>query len=582
MFLLFISFSSIYTMSSADVLVYDMSASPRVEPSVFVKKSWLQVLDDNAQNYSGNQITLQTSAISNSNTYVNMSEAYIQLPLIMTLTSATASAGKMAPATAGTSCDYTLGLRNWLGSLINSLSVEMNGSSLVQVTNFLPLYNNFKLMTTLSWDDVKLMSSAGFYPDDALSVSFQTGNSENGIGVSNNENGISFPTVTGAFNTYHKGNQGFLRRQMGFNYNPAGTTSSASNSATFGSLLSASYANQLYKSYIFTRQNATSSLKGVFQQALTGVVHLKHLSDIFAKMPLLKGAYLKLVMGVSNVSVDFTVASNIISGTTVQNTQGGICPLMIASALAGNGSRTLPDDTYTASLAVGGKCLNTTQLAISGVTSSPLAQSVTLNCPSYVFNPSAELAYLKDSVKRIVYKDIYQFTIQNVASGSNVNALVSNGIANMKKVICMPFFTASANGGGLSDLQSPFSGAGGGQTSPLAHIGAFNIAVSGANLFPTNVRYNYDMYQNHLYGIGAINGGQTDGLNSGLISPLDFETAYGYYVGDVSRDLEISKDIPKSLNILGQNLSAKEIDIFVFVEYETEITIDALTSSRIA
>ena len=299
-------------------------------------------------------------------------------------------------------------------------------------------------------------------------------------------------------------------------------------------------------------------------------------------MPLLKGAYLKLVMGVSNVSVDFTVASNVISGTTLQNTQGGICPLMIASALAGNGSKTLPDDTYTASLAVGGKCLNTTQLAISGVTASPLAQSVTLNCPSYVFNPAAELAYLKDSVKRIVYKDIYQFTIQNVASGSNVNALVSNGISNMKKVICMPFFTASANGGGLSDLQSPFSAAGGGQTSPLAHLGAFNIAVSGANLFPTNVRYNYEMFQNHLYGINAINGGLTDGLNSGLISPLDFETAYGYYVGDVSRDLDVSKDIPKSLSILGQNLSAKEIDIYVFVEYETEITIDALTSSRIA
>jgi hypothetical protein len=72
-----------------------------------------------------------TSAISNSNTYVNMSEAYLHLPLIMTLTSATAASGKLAPATAATYCDYTLGLRNWLGSMISSLSVEWNGSQIV-------------------------------------------------------------------------------------------------------------------------------------------------------------------------------------------------------------------------------------------------------------------------------------------------------------------------------------------------------------------------------------------------------------------------------------------------------------------
>jgi len=39
--------------------------------------------------------------------------------------------------------------------------------------------------------------------------------------------------------------------------------------------------------------------------------------------------------------------------------------------------------------------------------------------------------------------------------------------------------------------------------------------------------------------------------------------------------------VPKSVQILGQNLSGKALDLYVFVEYGVEIQIDALTGARV-
>ena len=425
-------------MSSGDSLVFDMANSPRSDAEVFVKKQYLSINDSQNTEYGGNQCVLETSALSNSNRYLDYRQGYLTIPLLLTLTSDTAAAGKLAPATSATSCDYALGLKNWIGgTVVNSLVVDVNGANVVQSSSLLPIYNNFKLMTTLSMSDYQMFSSIGFYPDTGTSVSFQTAASENGIGVANNENSIAFPTATGAFNSYTTGNKGLLKRQMYFNYDIDGLTSTAANSATYGTLLSGDYANQLYKSRIFTKQNATASLKGVYQQAITGICYLKHLSDVFNNMPLLKGVFMKMTLGLSNSSVAFTVAANnTITAATVTNSLQGVQPLMISSALAGNGLRSLPADSYIASLSVGAKCLNSIQRNIPGVVTSPLAQSISLQIPSYTFQPQVELSYLSNPIKRISYTDLYQYTIQNVAAGSAINSLVSNGISNMKKVIC--------------------------------------------------------------------------------------------------------------------------------------------------
>jgi len=267
---------------------------------------------------------------------------------------------------------------------------------------------------------------------------------------------------------------------------------------------------------------------------------------------------------------------------------GGTNPLMISSGIGTNGSQTLATASYNASLAVGGKVINPAQNSVTGVNASPLLQSIMLNVPSYVFNPIYEQAYLSSSVKTIVYNDLYQYQVINVLPNQNFNNLITNGIAGIQTILVLPFYnvgTATATGGtgnmGLVPYQSPFDTAGGGTTSPLCLLGNFNVVISGQNAIYNTERYTYEQFVQQLYGLNAVNGGLTEGVNSGLINQLDFETLYNYYAVNVSRMLPIEEAVPKSVNIIGQNFSSNAIDLYVFVNYKTSVSIDILTGSRV-
>jgi hypothetical protein len=176
--------------------------------------------------------------------------------------------------------------------------------------------------------------------------------------------------------------------------------------------------------------------------------------------------------------------------------------------------------------------------------------------------------------------------VLNVAAGGNFNSLITNGIANIKSVLILPYFTAVASAAGntgilTSPILSPFDTAGAGSTSPLTLLTNFNIQISGQNAIYNTERYTYEQFLNQLYGQNAVNGGLTDGLTSGLIDQLAFENNYGYYYVNVGRMLPVEESVPKSVNVIGQNLSAYAIDLFVFIEYGVEVSIDILTGARV-
>jgi hypothetical protein len=105
----------------------------------------------------------------------------------------------------------------------------------------------------------------------------------------------------------------------------------------------------------------------------------------------------------------FTVGSNnIITGATLTNSLKGVQPLVISSALAGNGLRSLPAEIYIASLSMGARCLNSIQRNIQDFVTSSLAQSISLQVPSYIIQPQVELlSYLSNPIKRISNADLY-------------------------------------------------------------------------------------------------------------------------------------------------------------------------------
>jgi hypothetical protein len=73
----------------------------------------------------------------------------------------------------------------------------------------------------------------------------------------------------------------------------------------------------------------------------------------------------------------------------------------------------------------------------------------------------------------------------------------------------------------------------------------------------------------------------TDGICSGLINSLGFETNYCYYYVNISRMLPVEESVPKSVQIIGNNSSGLPVDLWVFLEYGVDISIDLLTGSRV-
>jgi hypothetical protein len=586
---------------SCDKLVFDLSQEVEGSPSVFVKKDWLNILDNQNGNYNSNQSVIDTSQLSNSNKWLSYREGYLAVPMLLTIAQTTASVG-FTPAVDASSCDYAVGLKNWFGQMIHSLTLDYNGTTTIQQTPYCNMWNSFKLMTSLSWNDVWTQGATiGFYPDDPLAFTFNRSGvaSLSGMGVCNNSTNVAITPTTGAFNNYRSGdgNEGFVRRQQYINFDADGVVSGgASTALTYGvGLLSSASASQIWKSYISTKIDGTASVIGVFQISIMATIYLKHLHSFFASVPLLKGAYMKATLNLNNTTSSVSVdASGNMYLASVSNAVGGVNPLMIADRNASNAGSALRLGSYTANISVGAVCLNPSLASTAGVSQGGVARQIYLYLPSYSFNPVFESAYLSAPVKQIKYTDIYQYQIRGVGAQTGIiNQLITNGIANIKSILVIPFFSDGAITAGLGSgawtglpvgipaYQSPFDPAGCGATSPMVQLTNFNVVVSGQNAIYNTQRYSFEEFNNQLYGVNAVNGGMTDGLTSGLIDRLGFDMEYCYYYVDLSRMLPVEESVPKSVQLVGQNLSRNNIDLFCFIEYGVSVSIDALTGVRV-
>jgi len=599
---------------SSDKLVFDLANETEKVPDIFIKKDWVNILDNQNGVYSSNTSVLDTSQLSNSNKYMNYRESYLAVPMLISVASTTATAN-FAPATAGTSADYAVGLKSWFGQIIHSFTLDIGGVTVVQQTPFCNMWNSFKLLTSMSWADVVTEGATmGFYPDDPLSFSFQAGDSVHGRGTCNNTNASGNynagagsannfgVVVSGAFNNYRSanGNIGLLKRQQYINYDSSGVNNGSVGAITYETtqLTSASSAN-LWKSYISRKITGTAGIVGHIQFSIMSFIHLRHIHSFFNYIPLVKGVYMKMTMFLNNTTVDFSSGGvgNAYVLNSVNNAVGGVCPLMLASAQPASlnaapnasfvpqgASACWGNATYRANLSVGMTCLDS--VIAGSVQQGTLSRNIILYVPAYSFNPIYEQAYLSSPIKTINYTDIYQYQVLNVGVNGQVNSLITNGIAGLKSCLVIPFYSATSNavitgGGFLPAYQSPFDPAGTGCTSPLCLLTNFNIVVSGQNAIYNTERYSFEQFINQNLGVNAVGGGQLDGMASGLIDQLGFESSYSYYYVNIERALPVEASIPKSVQLVAQNTSVRALDLWVFLEYNCSLSIDILTGSRV-
>ena len=600
----------------SDKLVYDLTQETEGSPNIFIRKDWLTIMDNMNGNYQSNQSVIDTSQIANGNKWMSYREAYLSVPLLLTLTTPTIAANENNISTGA------IGLKNWFGSIIHSMSVDYNGSTIIQQTPFINMWNAFKLLTSLSYNDIITQgASIGFYPDTAGSWTYDKMNNavvgppavpentetapyfancdvstyecETGIiGTYNRLNSnIDITYLTNAdapeentFSINVGGNVGLTKRNKWISfYEDEGEIGTIEAYKEYG--MSNQTAGNIWKSNISKKIAPSGVNFGLYQVSVMATIYLKHLSSFFDMCPLLKGVFMKITLTLNNSSSTVKKLRN--SEKTVSYTSnvpsGGIQPLLIPSAIShGLGLSAYPTSEWDVeySLSVGDKCLNNLQ---SSVTSTGnVGRNIYLHVPAYSFSPAFEEAYLASSPKKIVYTDVYQYQITNAISkeSGTFNSSITNGLRNIKSVLIIPFIHEDEIGK-KQQFISPFDPAGSGTTAPMVHLNNLQVQIGGQNALHNVQRYNFEEFNNQLAGQNAVNGGLTDGLTSGLIGYDAFQQSYCYYYVNVERMLPVEKNIAKSVYISGNNNSTQAISLWVFVEYETEITVDLYTGARI-
>lgn len=628
---------------SGDTLTYDMAMMPEGAPQIFVKRDMLTLQDQQNGNYAGNQLTIDTSQLANSNKYMDYRNAYLSVPLIMAATSPTDpsgcsmlsyrkyttpvdSEGKEGEPVLDLSgvmkpgYDQFFSLKNWFGNICHSMILDYAGTTIIQQTSLTGLWSTFRLMTTLSMADViTLGPTIGFYPDSS-NFRFSKDASAAGIGLCNNSKNIAQGASHNGVESFGVGgseveNPGMWERWSKLMINA--DASSGQGGSTFKSLQDTSQMDQVYRTRVlgYSTQGTGGYVQEKGQVAVTfqimAYIYLRHLHPFFSQIPLLKGVFFRLTLNLNQavVEVEQTDAKSSNALMNIKNIispLGGIVPVMISSSAPWVSSinmepvsafgplwtqaeygknNTSSEYTMRVTMNVGATVIDTTQQqnlktsAIEGQTGS-LGNSVFLNVPAYTFNPSFETAYLSKPTKTIVYSDLYQFTTAINTSGQ-FQYLVSNGISNIKSVLIIPFAPKIADAINYPPFWSPFDTAGGGTTAALASLTNFNVVVAGQNMIYNSVQRSYEEFMDNLYGCNAVNAGLTDGMTSSLINFWDFQQMYGYYYVNCARQLPIDEAVPKSIQIQGTNNTKQALQFYVFVEYGVQVNVDVLTGARV-
>ena len=522
--------------------------------SVFNKREWLYINDTTTQYDQGTSI-IETTSLSNNSKFLDYNSAYLSVPLLVTLTS-NASATTGIANTGVLPYTKSVAFKQSILSMINSITIDLNGQPIVQQNQLIDMYNHFRLLTSESWNTQNRWSSIGFYPDVASVAGFSSANT------------AFAPASQPANNS--SSNEGLTER-LKYVLDDAGRTFDGEVESVLSNLISKVELAKLYVSHVSNLVDGTAGTKSpVVQYSVKATIMLKDIHPLFEVMPISKSLNFKIQIFWNNSVVTATH-----DGTdwTAQSSQyrayNGTLPLMLnnfADGFAGSSAGTLRASVY-----VGDTCHDATQKSVTnnGLSTGGVGQQVELWVPAVQMLEDVEMNYSQNHLRDVSYFDYYQFTLKNVASGESFNHLVSNGISNLKAVLIVPQLQSLNNNVNVFDDGLP---------QLMGHINNFNVLVGGSNVLHQDSRYTYQQFNNKFFNEFGVNGNQSTGLGSSLI---DFKSwlKKPYYYVNCSRVPTEQQKAYRSLQIKGTNSSALAMDYVIFALYEKSFSLDVLSGS---
>jgi len=437
--------------------------------------------------------------------------------------------------------------------MINSITVDLNGQSMVQQNQLIDIYNHFRLLTSESWTTQNRWSTIGFYPDVVETAGYDTDDS------------VYAPENTTSNNDFF--NIGLTER-LKYVLDYDGETIEGNSTSKLSNLITQTELGMLYVSHLSNKVDGGTTKSPVLQYSVRATIYLKDIHPLFEVMPISKSLNFKIQIFWNNAVVNATHdATNWTNQTSQYRAYNGTLPLMLNNVA--NGFDTAPAGVVRASVYVGDTCHDSTQKGLTGVTTGAVGKQVELHVQAVQMLPDIESNYAQNHLRDISYHDYYQFPHKNIAGGESFNHLVSNGISNLKAVLIIPQLNSLNNNVNVFDDGLP---------QLMGHINNFNVLVGGVNVLMQDSRYTYQSFNNEFFNEFGMNGNQSTGLVSSLI---DFKSwlKKPYYYVNCSRVPMEQQNAYRSLQIKGTNSSLLTMDYLIFAIYSKSFALDVISGN---
>lgn len=580
----------------ADQFLVDCAVSPDPVVSVSKDKRVIHCVDNNNGSYQSGVVTIDaTSQLNGSTGFGSLRDAYLTVPYVVTMKNTSAAA--MAAAVN----KYAVGFKTGIWNVIDSLSVELNGKSIITDNDYKLYWNNLRAMTEWSSSDLaKHGADSFFYPDDGVSMVFaQTAGAAAatvaGDGYCNNTvntastvaSGLVPESLTPAFNT------GLINRMYS---NPDQIAAADATGATLtavnpygwmttrsGGLLA--MAQQTGKGGFVAGPTTAGAIIGTWYHVLN--IRLIDLHPIFKELDLVANPQLKIKLRFNQGYVDINTTSTTMALASTTLTSGNTVPVMVSSASAGNpmnGVLSATTSTNAIRVAFGPLQNSLTTLSISGQV-FPFT-TTRLYIPFYdIANPSQ---IVQKPIKKVNYLDCYaQYFTQKAGTGVSTTQQnvgfsfqLSASLKGVKYVALIPYAETStgnfsaATANGTQQFASPFDSAPY-TCQPGAAIRNFQVQVGNENVFNKTIDYDYEAFNDEFKKLAAVNGGLTHEISNGLIDLTKWSNIQRILVADCSRIT--NPEVPQSILVSGVNNSCQGTNFLVLVVYGRSLSIDRLT-----
>ncbi|KAE9010095.1 hypothetical protein PR003_g16948 [Phytophthora rubi] len=557
----------------SDQYLYQSSLKSDPEIKVSSGKRVPFVIDLNQGSYQNGVITIDATAqLNGSEGFACLHDAYIMLPYKVSMkngaTPQTAAANRFCS---------TLKCGNW--NVIDSMSLELNGKTIVSMADYKLFWNNIRAQTSYSPQYVDKHGAESFlFPDSAQSALYSSATSSTtGDGYTNTTAFTSSFATTGPSGGASIPNDGLVKRLLS---NPpnAGSDFSTSWPSVGGATASTTISNQTARGAFVAGAATANAIMGTWNYMLK--VKLTDLHPIFKELDLMANPQIRLRFrvnqGTSTVAVDATKGMSL---TTTTLASGNTCPVMVSASTTGNPMSGVLAASAGFSISWGA-VVNALEPTIDG-TYMPFTTSRLYVPFVHLENPQT---IISKPVKKVRYNDCYaQWFYQRAGTGKQSTQLnaafdlqLSASVKNAKYVILLPFAeqTGSFASAAVQEFQSPFDSAPW-TLHPGSSIRNFNVRIGSQQTFDISHDYDFHHFTNEIAKIASINGDLTPELVNGLLDYQTWSLTNRVLIADVSRLTE--RDVPQAIQVQGVNAGCQGTNMLVLVVSEQELSYDRLT-----